>query len=155
MLILFWAHPHKKNFLGCLRPEEFQQRRKEVEAARRLTLAPNLAWGSRHSHYIEDPSCTKRAPWSEKEISWISKEFMVLEEMCMVCKVYNILILSYYIIVIPNQSKHTMIGKGNSSSQNTVDGSSEDKSGDYDEYRCAAGLCLAPCSDSHSFSMGC
>ena len=47
-----------------------------------------------------------------------------------------------------------MIGKGNSSSRDIVEGASEG-TGDTYELRCAAGLCLAARGDSTPFPMGC
>jgi hypothetical protein len=64
--------------------KEIQAARKEYEFERRKSLAPHLAWGSKHPQYSSDPNSNKRASWTEAEMRIILHHFAVIEEQCKV-----------------------------------------------------------------------
>ena len=90
--------------------KKIQAARKEYECERRKSLAPHLAWGSKHPQYSSNPNA--RASWTEAEMRIILHHFSVIEEQCKVilCISYVVLI-SITVISITVIFKHTRQGK--------------------------------------------
>jgi len=64
--------------------KEIQAARRENECERRKSLAPHLAWGSKHPQYDSDRNSEKRASWTEAEMRIILHHFTGIEEQCKV-----------------------------------------------------------------------